>query len=505
MLSLDGGPLTLEQLGHVAGRRVEVRISPEADARMAASRAVVERILAEGHVVYGVNTGFGALADRRIEPDQVARLQLNLVRSHACGVGEPLAPEEVRAMLVLRANVLAKGLSGTRPEVAHHLVNMLAADVLPVVPGRGSVGASGDLAPLAHLALGAIGEGEAFFEGRRMPAAEALAHAGLRPLVLEAKEGLALLNGTQGMLAVGGLALLRAEKVLEAATCAAALSTEALLGTDVALDERIHRARGQASAATVAAKVRGMMRGSALRESHRYGDPRVQDAYSLRCVPQVHGAVLDALRYAHGVLETETGAATDNPLVFVEEGEVISGGNFHGAPVALALDFAAIALTHLAGIVERRIDRLVNPTANEGLSPFLAHDPGLESGLMIPHVVAAALLNECRVLAHPASTDNVPTSGGKEDHVSMGMTAALKLKQVVACLERMVAIELLAAADGIDQRAPLAPGEGSAEALRRLRALVPPRRGDVSLTAAIERLAECMHDFECFCGPAAEV
>ena len=409
------------------------------------SRAVVDGVLARGETAYGVNTGFGKLSEVRIEPGEVRTLQRNLVRSHACGLGEPLPDADVRAMLLLRANVLAKGYSGVRPELIETLLALLNWRIHPVIPARGSVGASGDLAPLAHLALALIGEGQVLFEGRPLPAAMALLQAGIAPLVLEAKEGLALLNGTQAITAVGALALARALRVVELSDLAGAMTLEALKGTPTPFDERIHAVRPHAGQVAVAAHLRALLAESEIRESHRHNDPRVQDAYCLRCMPQVHGAVRDALGHARATLEIETGAATDNPLVF-PEGEILSGGNFHGAPLALQLDAAAIAMTTLMGIGERRVDRLVNPDINEGLPPFLSKTPGVSSGFMIAHVAAAALLNEAKVLAHPASADSVPTSGGKEDHVSMGMTAALKFRQIVENAERLLAIELLCAA-----------------------------------------------------------
>jgi histidine ammonia-lyase len=394
-------------------------------------------------------------------------------------------------MLLLRANVLAKGLSGARVEVAEALLALLAHDVLPVVPSRGSVGASGDLAPLAHLALTLLGEGEAVYRGQRMASSEALRLAGLAPLKLSAKEGLALLNGTQAMTAIGALAIHRAQRVVRLADVAGALTLEALMGTPAAFDARIHQARPHAGQIAVAAHLRSLMEGSQIRESHRHNDPRVQDAYSLRCMPQVHGAVRDALAYAANALEIETGSATDNPLVVpgADGFEILSGGNFHGAPLGLAMDFAAIALADLMSIGERRVDRLVNPDVNEGLPPFLTRDAGVSSGFMIAHVALAALLNECRVLAHPASADSTPTSGGKEDHVSMGMTAALKLRQVVSNAEYALAIELITAVEGVDFRAPLQPSEPLRQVRDAVRSVVPPLTTDRVLATDIEVMA----------------
>jgi histidine ammonia-lyase len=496
MLMLDGQPIGLDALRRIAYLGEPVLLSPGARERMAASRAAVDRILDEGLIVYGVNTGFGKLSDVHVPPSDLRQLQLNLVRSHSCGVGQPLSIPEVRAMMALRANVLALGFSGARPETAEMLARMLEAGVHPVVPEKGSVGASGDLAPLAHLALAMIGEGDAIHDGSQMASSEALRRAGIAPLELQAKEGLALLNGTQAMGAVGGLAIWRAIQALRAANVAGAMSLEALLGTPTAFDERIHDARPHAGQAEVAGHLRGLLAESEIRESHRVGDPRVQDAYSLRCMPQVHGAVLDALRHARSVFELESAGATDNPLVFVdgEQHEFLSGGNFHGAPLAYAMDYAAIALADLASIVERRIDRLVNPDLNEGLPAFLAGHPGCSSGLMIAHVTAASLLAECRVLAHPSSCDNTPTSGGKEDHVSMGMTGALKLRQAVENVETMLAIELICAAQGLEYRKPLRPGKGVASAVEQVRSIVPPLGEDRSTSEDIARLHKALAD-----------
>jgi histidine ammonia-lyase len=492
MLELDGQRLTLEEVARVARGADSVRLAASARERMSAARDVVERIVAESRVVYGVNTGFGKLSDVTVPAEDLRELQLNLVRSHACGVGPALSEAETRAMLLLRANVLALGFSGARSVVAETLLAMLERGVCPVVPETGSVGASGDLAPLSHLALCAVGEGEAVYQGERMPGGEALRRAGVEPLTLEAKEGLALLNGTQGLTAVGALALERAERLARTADSSGAMSLEALKGTPAAFDERIHRARAHRGQVEVAAHLRELLLESEIRASHLEGDPRVQDAYSLRCMPQVHGATRDALAHARSAVEIETGAATDNPLVFADTGEVISGGNFHGAPLALAFDYACIALVHLGNIVERRVDRLVNPDKNEGLPAFLTARAGVESGYMVPQIVAVALLNECKVLAHPASVDNLPTDGGKEDHVSMGMTAALKLRGVVERVERVVAVELLAAAEGLEHRAPLRPGRGVRRAYEAVRAHAPRLTRDRTLAPDIERVAAAL-------------
>jgi histidine ammonia-lyase len=495
-LVLDGQALTLAEIEDVAcnGRRVE--IGAPALKRMAASRELIEQILAEGQTVYGVNTGFGNLADVRIPPESLAQLQTNLVRSHAGGVGDPLSEPETRAMLLLRANVLACGLSGCRASVVQLLVAMLNAHVHPVVPEKGSVGASGDLAPLAHVALVVIGEGEAFYDGQRVAGGEAMRRAELEPIALAAKEGLALLNGTQAMTAVGALAMARARRVADVADVAGAMSLEALMGTPTAFDARIQNARPHAGQIAAGAHLTRLMQGSEIREAHREHDSRVQDAYCLRCMPQVHGAVRDVVDHVRGILEIESGSATDNPLVFPEDaagaktaGAVLSGGNFHGAPLAYAFDYAAIALTDLGSITERRIDRLLNPDINEGLPPFLAASPGLSSGYMMAQIVAAALINECQVLAHPSSSGSIPTSGGKEDHVSMGMTGALKLRQIVEHLERIVGIELMCAAQGLECRRPLRAGPAVEAAYDAVRRVVLHLGEDRVLSGDIEALA----------------
>jgi len=489
MLQLSGQRLTLEQIAAIANGQEHVSLAEAARLRIQEARRVVEKIVADNRSVYGINTGFGKLSDVRIEPDRLRELQLNLVRSHSCGVGNPLSEAESRAMLLLRANVLAAGFSGARDHVVDTLIAMLEAGVTPVIPEKGSVGASGDLAPLAHLALAAIGEGEAFYKGQRVASVVALQQAGIAPLQLEVKEGLSLLNGTQAMGAVGGLALHRALRLVRLADVAGAMSLEALKGTPVAFDERIHAARPHPGQIRVAQHLRQLLEGSEIRESHLNNDPRIQDAYSLRCMPQVHGAVRDALAHAADIVETESGSATDNPLVFAETGDVISGGNFHGAPLALAFDYAAIALTDLMSITERRIDRLVNPDANEDLPPFLTTQAGTASGFMMLQVTAVALLAEARILAHPASVDNVPTDGGKEDHVSMGMTAATKLRTIVDHAELVIAIELITAAQGLWFRAPLLPGKGVKRAYDIVRSHVAELTGDRSMSGDIERIA----------------
>jgi len=489
-MELNGQTLTLTEIATVAFGEAPVKISSSACPRVLASRKVIEDIVGRDDIVYGVSTGFGKLSDVRIPHDALAELQLNLVRSHACGIGNPLSEPEVRAMMLLRANVLALGFSGIRLEIIDTLCELLNRRVSPVIPEKGSVGASGDLAPLAHLALSLIGEGEAFFKGERMESREALRRAGLKPVELQAKEGLALLNGTQAMHAVGGLALLRAKRLIRVVDVAGATSLEALKGTPAAFDPRLQDARPHSGQREVAKHLMSILEGSDIRRSHLKDDPRIQDAYSLRCMPQVHGAIRDALSHCENVLLIESGSATDNPLVFSDSGDVISGGNFHGAPLGLTFDYAAIALTDLMSISERRIERLINPDMNEGLPAFLARRPGMESGFMIAHVAAAALLNEAKVLAHPSSVDSVPTSGGKEDHVAMGMTGALKLRTIVDLAENLTAIELLAGAEALEHRRPLKAGVGVERAFTTLRKTSPPLTQDRSLSDDIARVAE---------------
>jgi len=489
-MELHGQKLTLTEIATVALGDTPVKVSSSACPRVLASRKIIENIVARDVVVYGVSTGFGKLSDVRIPRGELGQLQLNLVRSHACGIGNPLSEPEVRAMMLLRANVLALGFSGIRLEIIEMLCELLNHHVRPVIPEKGSVGASGDLAPLAHLALSLIGEGEASFEGERVESREALRRAGLEPQRLEAKEGLALLNGTQAMHAVGGLALLRAKRLAGVADTAGAMSLEALKGTPAAFDLRLQEARPHPGQKAVAKHLLSILEASEIRQSHVEDDLRIQDAYSLRCMPQVHGAVRGALLHCEDVLLIESASATDNPLVFSESGDVISGGNFHGAPLALAMDYAAIALTDLMSISERRIERLVNPDMNEGLPAFLARQPGMQSGFMIAHVAAAALLNEAKVLAHPSSIDNVPTSGGKEDHVSMGMTGALKFRAIVDLAENLLAIELLASAEGLEHRRPLKAGIGVERAFTALRKVAQPLTEDRSLSGDIARVAE---------------
>ena len=493
-VELIGQPLSLSEIAEVAYGGMSIQLGGSAHTRVDHSRKVIEDIVAAGAVVYGVSTGFGKLADVHVPSRDLRQLQLNLVRSHACGIGNPLSAPEVRAMVLLRANVLALGFSGIRREVIERLCDLNNRDVIPVIPEKGSVGASGDLAPLAHLSLTLIGEGEAFYAGERMDSADALGKARLKAVVLEAKEGLALLNGTQGMHAVGGLALFRAIRLAQVADIAGAMSLEALKGTPTAFDPRIQQARPHPGQQRVAEHLRHLLRESEIRQSHLDNDPRVQDAYSLRCMPQVHGAVRGALEHCEQILEIESASATDNPLVFAESGDVLSGGNFHGAPLALALDYAAIALTDLMSISERRTDRLVNPDLSEGLPPFLTPHAGTHSGFMVLHVAAVALLNEAKGLAHPASIDNLPTSGGKEDHVSMGMTSALKLRSIVENAEHLLAIELLAAAEALEFRRPLKAGVGVEEAYARVRRISAAVDADRSMSADIALVAAAIRD-----------
>ncbi len=485
---LTGEALTVEEVCRVAAGGRVAGIAPEAEDRMRRSRAVVERMAAGDAPVYAVNTGVGQLADVRIGRGDLEQLQRNVVRSHAAGVGEPLPRAEVRAMMLIRANVLAKGLSGIRPVVAERLCGMLNHGVTPVVPSQGSVGASGDLAPLAHIALVLIGEGEAEYRGETLPGAEVLRRAGLEPLVLAAKEGISLINGTQAMLAAGCLRLAESETLAEAADVVCALTLDALRGTPRAFDARIHAARPHPGQLASAARLRRLLEGSEIRASH-LACQRVQDAYSLRCAPQVHGAARDAFAEARRVFAIELNSATDNPLVFGEE--VLSGGNFHGEPVAMQLDFMAVALTALSSISERRVDRLVNPALNEDLPAFLAGNPGLESGLMMAQVTAAALVGENRVLAHPATPGTITTSGNREDFVSMGMAAASKLERVTRNTRAVLAIEAFAACRALDLLRPLRTSPALEAVRERIRAAVPELTEDRPLyrdIAAVEAL-----------------
>jgi histidine ammonia-lyase len=474
VVTITGDPLTIEQVVAVADRRAEVRLGGGVAERMAPSRRVVDDALAAGDIVYGVTTGFGALAGTRVEPEMSAEMQVALIRSHAAGVGEPVSDQMVRAMLLLRARTLAQGHSGVRPLIVERIVEMLRRDLLPVVPGQGSVGASGDLAQFAHLALPLIGEGEVRSDGTIRPAADVLADQGLDPIVLEAKEGLSLLNGTEGMLAFLVLGLSRARRIARAADLACAMTVEAVLGSARPFRADVHEIRPHPGQAESARAIRDALEGSEIVASHRDDFTHaVQDAYSLRCAPQVHGAASDVLGFAETTARRELGAVVDNPIVFPETGEVVSAGNFHGEPLAFALDFTAIAVTELASISERRTDRILDPERSSGLPPFLATRPGLNSGYMLAQYTAAALVAENRILSHPASVDSVPTSGLQEDHVSMGWGAGRKLDQVLDNAARVVAVELICAAEGIDHRAPLRPGARTAAARDTVRRVVP--------------------------------
>jgi histidine ammonia-lyase len=504
-LKLNGNDLTLEDFRDVVRERRPVLMEAAARLLVERARELVDEVVASGGVAYAITTGVGKLADVYIPPDQARQLQINLVRSHAAGVGPPLGEPETRGMMLLRANSLAKGHSGVRPIVIDTLCEMLNRWVHPVIPSQGSVGASGDLAPLAHLAQGLIGEGEAVFEGTPMSAAEALKKAGIRPLQLEAKEAISLINGTQAMLSIGSVALLAAQILVDSADAVGALSLDALKGTVVAFDPRIQQVRPYAGQMQTASNLRRMLEGEdQIRESHK-SCGRVQDAYSLRCIPQVHGAVRDTLAHCREVLEIEMNSAVDNPLVFLPpkvvgapsapgpgatEGEIISGGNFHGQPLAFALDFLAIALAALAGISERRIERLVNPALSEGLPAFLAPGAGLNSGFMILQVTAAALVSENKVLAHPASVDSITTSGNKEDYVSMGMTAANKLMKVVSNTRHVLAIEALAAAQALDFLLPLKTSPRGQQVRAAIRAVSNTLQQDRTLAPDIARVAD---------------
>ena len=502
-LHINGSDLTLEDVREVVYRKRPVLLAADARHNVALAREIVDDLVRNDRLAYAITTGVGKLSDVRISAEQNLEMQVNLLRSHAVGLGEPLTESETRAMLLMRANSLAKGFSGVRDVVIDTLCEMLNRGVHPLVPSQGSVGASGDLAPLAHLALVLIGEGETWQDGRPAESAEVLSKARIKPLTLQAKEAISLINGTQAMLALGSLALLSAETLADTADVIGAMSLDALRGTDVAFDERIHRARPHPGQIRVAENLRRMLDGSEIRKSHE-ACSRVQDAYSLRCIPQVHGAVRDTLAFCRQVFETELNSAVDNPLVFAHPkqvgqktalvetatGDILSGGNFHGEPLAFALDYLAVALSALCGISERRIDRLVNPSSNEGLPPFLAAGAGLNSGFMMPQVTAAALTSENKVLAHPASVDSITTSGNKEDFVSMGMGGALKLKRVIANTRNVLAIEACAAAQALDFLAPLKPSRRCAMALAAIREVSETVVHDRSLSKDFERVAE---------------
>jgi len=502
---LNGFDLTPEDVQRVALEGKEVFLSEEAKVRIRASRACIERAIEEGRHIYGVNTGFGALSNVVIDTDQIEQLQENLIRSHCTGVGEPFSEPEVRAMMVLRANFFARGNSGVRLELVQKLIDLLNRRVHPVVPQKGSVGASGDLAPLAHLASVLIGEGEAIYQGERLPGREALNRAGLEPIRLKAKEGLGMINGTQVMTAVGVLGLLKAERLVKIADIVGAATLDALRGTLTAFDPDIQAVRPHPGQMEVSENFHKLMEGSEITISHK-DCPRIQDAYSLRCIPQVHGAVRDVLRYVRNVLTIEINAATDNPLVFPEKDKVESGGNFHGEPVAFALDFMGIAMSELGGISERRIEKLLNPVFSE-LPPFLTDKGGLHSGLMMIQVSAASLASENKILASPASVDSIPTSSDKEDHVSMGTTAARKVHEIIENVEHILAMEILASTQGLYFLEPMKPGIGIQAAYRLIREVVPPIKADRRYhedIAAIRGLIESgrlLEVVEAVCGP----
>jgi histidine ammonia-lyase len=486
---LDGESLGVAAVVAVARERAPVALAPDARERLTRVRAIVDGIVERNEAVYGITTGFGKLSDVAIPHDRLAELQVNLIRSHSVGVGPRLSEPEVRAIMLLRANVLARGCSGIRASVVELLLAMLNAGLWAPIPEQGSVGASGDLAPLSHLALGLLGEGTLLRGDREGPAAEMLREAGLAPVTLQPKEGLALVNGTQAHTALAALALHDARILWRAAHVTGAATLEALLGTPVAFDARIHEVRGQRGQLRSAALMRALLSESEIRESHRLDDPRVQDAYALRCMPQVHGPVLDALDFADGVIARELNAATDNPLVFAD-GAMLSGGNFHGLSVGMACDFLAIALTNLATISERRIDRLVHPDLNQGLPPFLTRDAGVSSGFMMAQVTAAAVTSECKGLSHPASVDSIPTDGSKEDVVPMAMGAAVKLRRVVQNVRYVLAVELLCAMQGIDYRRPLRSSSAIEGAHAALRAVVATLGRDRVLAPDIEAAAQ---------------
>jgi histidine ammonia-lyase len=493
-IRLSGEDLRVEDVWAVAHGAAPAELADSARTKMLAACELVQQAAqGSGSHTYGVNTGFGRFVSRSIPEELTAELQLRLLRSHACGVGDPYPVEVVRAAMLLRANALAKGYSGARVATVELLLACLHANVVPHVPSRGSVGASGDLAPLAHLALPLVGEGEAWIDGERLPGAEALARAGLEPVELAAKEGLALVNGTQFMAGIGALAIVRARRLARAADVACALSLEALQGSRDGFLPKVQALRPLRGQAAAAANVLRLVDGSAINEAHRWCD-KVQDAYSLRCAPQVHGASRDLLDYVETTVATELNAATDNPLVFVEEHRLVSNGNFHGQPLAFALDALAMAVAELANISERRVERLVNPALSDGLPAFLTPDGGLNSGFMIPQYVAASLVSENKVLAHPASVDSIPTSAGQEDHVSMGNAGALKAWQVLANAEHVLAIELLSGAQGVEFLAPLEPGSGARAAHAFVRSLSPRLREDRPLAGDIDALAATIRE-----------
>jgi histidine ammonia-lyase len=471
---VDGSPITVEDVVAVALGHARAIPGVDLDERMEPARALVERVVEDNETVYGITTGFGALANTRIRPDQASEMQYDLLRSHAAGVGSYIEPEIVRAMLLCRARTLAQGYSGVRPEIVRFLLTLLDRDIIPAVPSQGSVGASGDLAPFAHLALPIIGEGEILIDGVAVPAGPVLEAAGIEPLQLLPKEGLSLLNGTEGMLAHGCLAVHRAMQLVDATDSAAALSIEALMGSSRPFEHRIQALRPHPGQLKSAARIHALLQGSEIDASHHDDFAhKVQDAYSLRCAPQVHGAVRDTIEYARTVFTIELGSVVDNPIVFAEDGDVVSGGNFHGQPLAFVLDYLAIAVTELGSISERRVDRLLDPHRSSGLTPFLATNPGVSSGYMITQYTAAAIVAQNRVFSHPASVESIPTSGMQEDHVSMGWGAARKLNMVLTNTARVIAVELMCAAQGVDQR-PMDPAPGTMRVHDEVRSVCPP-------------------------------
>lgn len=497
VVTIDGGPLQISDVVEVANGRAEVSLGPDVADRMAPARRLVEQVVAEDRTVYGITTGFGRLATTHIDPEQAARLQVGLLRSHAAGVGRRLSDRSVRAMLLLRARTLSQGHSGVRPVVVERMVEMLNRGLLPVVPGQGSVGASGDLAPFAHLALPLIGEGEVRVNGVVKDAAVALAEAGIEPLVLTAKEGLSLLNGTEGMLALGSIALDQAETLANAADVACALSIEGLLGSARPFLPQVHLLRPHPGQIRSAANLASLLAGSEIVASHAHNMVHaVQDAYSLRCAPQVHGASRDTLSHAQQVFARELGSVVDNPIVFADDGVVVSAGNFHGQPLAVVLDFLAIAVTEFGSISERRTDRILDPDRSSGLPPFLATNPGLNSGYMLAQYTAAALVAENRVLSHPASVESIPTSGSQEDHVSMGWGAARKLQQIIANTVNVLAVEIMCAVQAVEYRAPLQAAESSRVACAKVRQVVPPLEDDRPIGPDIESIARLILDGE---------
>jgi histidine ammonia-lyase len=492
-LAVNCDPLSIDEVVQVACAGRAVTLGPQAVAAMAQSRALVDEVVDEGDVVYGISTGFGRLADRVIPRDLLEQLQRNLVVSHSVGVGPPLDRDVVRAMLLLRIAALARGYSGVRPETVQRLVDLLNSGIVPFVPAKGSVGASGDLAPLAHLALTLIGEGRAFLDGEELPAREVLAQQGLEPYVLTAKEGLALINGTQLMTALGVLLIDAARNILEVADIAGAMSLEAVRGTNRAFDARAAAARPHPGGMATAEHLRRLTEGSEIMASHRHDNHRVQDPYSLRCMPQVHGASRDAFRFITDIFETEINSATDNPLIFTDPDDIVSCGNFHGQPLAMALDLAAIALAELASISERRIEVMLDPNFSE-LPPFLTMRGGVDSGFMVSQYTAAALVSENKVLAHPASVDSIPTSANQEDHVSMGVTAGLKARDVQRNVEAVLAIEILAAAEGLDYRRPLRSSAALERVHRLVRSEVPHVAEDRAMYPDIEAVTRMVRD-----------